>query len=153
MIIVKGDAACPKGDGVKIICHVCNDIGAWGAGFVLAVSKRWMKPEQKYLRWYIDNETFALGMVQLVHVEENLYVANMIAQNGIGKRSGGIPLDYNALETCLGKLAEKAKEKNASVHMPKIGCGLAGGDWETVSGIIERTLAKAGVDVTVYVTV
>ncbi|MEV6001124.1 Appr-1-p processing protein, partial [Streptomyces griseomycini] len=27
--------------GVKVIAHVCNDIGGWGKGFVLAVSRRW----------------------------------------------------------------------------------------------------------------
>lgn len=37
---LKGDATCPQAKGVKIICHVCNDIGGWGKGFVLALSKR-----------------------------------------------------------------------------------------------------------------
>jgi hypothetical protein len=37
---IAGDATAPIGDGNKIIAHVCNDIGAWGAGFVLAISKR-----------------------------------------------------------------------------------------------------------------
>jgi O-acetyl-ADP-ribose deacetylase (regulator of RNase III) len=36
-----GDATAPVGEGQKLIVHVCNDIGAWGAGFVLALSKRW----------------------------------------------------------------------------------------------------------------
>ena len=34
-----GDATAPKMDGTKIICHVCNVIGGWGKGFVLALSK------------------------------------------------------------------------------------------------------------------
>ena len=34
--------------------------------------------------------------------------------------------------------------------MPRIGCGLAGGKWEEIEPIIERTLATAGVEVTVY---
>jgi len=30
-----GDATQPQGEGVKVIAHICNDIGAWGAGFVI----------------------------------------------------------------------------------------------------------------------
>ena len=38
---VIGDATQPIGDGAKIIVHVCNDIGGWGRGFVLALTKKW----------------------------------------------------------------------------------------------------------------
>jgi O-acetyl-ADP-ribose deacetylase (regulator of RNase III) len=38
---VKGDATSPQARGIKIIGHVCNDLGGWGKGFVLAVSRRW----------------------------------------------------------------------------------------------------------------
>ena len=43
-----GDATRPVGEGVKLIIHCCNDIGAWGAGFVVALSKRWEGPEKCY---------------------------------------------------------------------------------------------------------
>jgi D-glycero-D-manno-heptose 1,7-bisphosphate phosphatase len=35
---IVGDATHPLGDGNKVIAHICNDIGAWGAGFVLAIA-------------------------------------------------------------------------------------------------------------------
>jgi hypothetical protein len=41
---LKGDATFPEAKGTKIICHICNDLGAWGKGFVLAISKRWSEP-------------------------------------------------------------------------------------------------------------
>jgi hypothetical protein len=34
--------------------------------------------------------------------------------------------------------------------MPRIGCGLAGGKWEEIRPIIERTLLKNNVEVYVY---
>ena len=37
---VTGDATVPQGGGPKILVHLCNDAGGWGAGFVLAVSRR-----------------------------------------------------------------------------------------------------------------
>lgn len=40
---LKGDATNPQVEGNKIITHICNDIGGWGKGFVLAISKRWKK--------------------------------------------------------------------------------------------------------------
>lgn len=31
---LKGDATAPQAKGVKLIVHVCNDLGGWGKGFV-----------------------------------------------------------------------------------------------------------------------
>lgn len=47
-------------------------------------------------------------------------------------------------------MATKAAELDASVHMPRIGCGLAGGNWSRVEPLIMRRLAERGVAVTVY---
>ena len=38
---LKGDATSPVKEGNKIILHICNDIGGWGKGFVMAISKKW----------------------------------------------------------------------------------------------------------------
>jgi O-acetyl-ADP-ribose deacetylase (regulator of RNase III) len=80
---IKGDATNPLGNDNKIIVHICNDIGAWGKGFVLAILKRWKAPEKEYKDWYKSKKNFELGEVQLVQVEENLWVANMIGQHKI----------------------------------------------------------------------
>lgn len=37
---IKGDVTSPQTKGIKIIAHICNDIGGWDKGFVLTVSKR-----------------------------------------------------------------------------------------------------------------
>jgi O-acetyl-ADP-ribose deacetylase (regulator of RNase III) len=42
---LQGDATSPQAKGNKIIAHICNDLGRWGKGFVLAISKRWPEPE------------------------------------------------------------------------------------------------------------
>jgi O-acetyl-ADP-ribose deacetylase (regulator of RNase III) len=138
-----GDATRPVGDGPKIIAHVCNNKKAWGAGFVIAISRRWPQPERAY-RALIDPK---LTVVQLVRVETDIVVANMIAQDGFGE--GDMPpIRYEALESCLMKVGIEAERTDASVHMPRIGCGLAGGSWGRVSAILESTLA--GINVVVY---
>jgi len=60
------------------------------------------------------------------------------------------PIRYEAVEDCLEKLVAKALELSASVHMPRIGCGLAGGKWERIEPLIVKTLCRRDVPVTVY---
>ncbi|MDR4891759.1 MULTISPECIES: macro domain-containing protein [unclassified Chryseobacterium] len=149
---LKGDATVPEAKGIKIIAHICNDVGGWGKGFVLAVSRRWEEPEKEYRNWhhFRSKNNFALGEIQLVQVERYIYVANMVGQKGIKTGSKGVPVRYDAIEKGLEKLANEALELNASVHMPRIGCGLAGGKWEEIEPIIERTLLAKNVEVYVY---
>ncbi|MCJ1677831.1 macro domain-containing protein [Streptomyces sp. APSN-46.1] len=150
--IISGDATCPQAKGPKIIAHVCNDIGGWGKGFVLAVSKRWPGPEARYRAWHRarSGNDFGLGAVQLVQVAPDVWVANMVGQRGTRTGSSGPPIRYEALERCLAALADHAVELGASVHMPRIGCGLAGGKWSRIEPLITDALCARDVDVTVY---
>ena len=147
-----GDATAPVGEGAKIVCHICNDVGGWGKGFVLALSQRWPQPEAAYRAWYEQGAAagFRLGAVQFVDVAPGMRVANMIAQRGVRPAAGVPPIRYDALRECLTSLAERATADAASVHMPRIGCGLAGGTWPEVEAIIQATLVAAGVSVNVY---
>jgi O-acetyl-ADP-ribose deacetylase (regulator of RNase III) len=149
---VVGDATAPQGEGSKIICHICNDIGGWGAGFVLAISRRWQQPEAAYRAWYASRETsgFRLGAVQFVPVSPTLMVANMIGQHGIRSARGTPPIRYDAVAEGLITIGGKALEIGASVHMPRIGCGLAGGTWDQIEPLVKERLTDRGVAVTVY---
>jgi len=149
---LRGDATAPQGKGVKVIAHVCNDLGGWGKGFVLAVSRRWPQPEADYRRWHREraHNDFGLGAVQFVQVGERLWVANMVGQRGIRTGSKGVPVRYPAIGTALGHVADRAERLRASVHMPRIGCGLAGGTWSRVEPLITAHLVERGVAVTVY---
>ena len=152
IIYTVGDATKPKGAGSKIIAHICNDIGAWGRGFVLALSKLSPAPERAFREWYRGRERndFALGAVQFVFVSPDIKVANMIGQHGIRKSQGVPPIRYDAVETALKTVGEKAQTENATVHLPRIGCGLAGGKWSEIEPLIERQICASGVPVFVY---
>ena len=102
---IKGDATCPQAKGVKLIPHVCNDMGRWGKGFVLALSRRWRQPEEQYRAWYAGRtgEGFGLGAVQFIQVESYIWVANMIAQRGTKTGSSGPPIRYEALAEMLAE--------------------------------------------------
>lgn len=165
---LRGDATAPQADGPAIIPHIVNTEGAWGRGFVLAVSSRWSAPEAYYRHWHklrrihgvmLQNPLpemfvstsgdFVLGQVQIVQVAKDLYVANMIAQEGIGKNKKGLaPIRYEALGKCLEKVNRYAESLEASIHMPRIGCSLAGGSWSVVELWVKKALGRR--DVTVY---
>jgi O-acetyl-ADP-ribose deacetylase (regulator of RNase III) len=149
---IKGDATNPQAKGIKVICHICNDIGGWGKGFVLAISRRWKEPEQQYRAWYAERTAndFGLGAVQFVQVEPYIWVANMVAQRGLKRGSKGPPIRYEAVAECLKKVAVKAAELGASVHMPRIGCGLGGSSWDRIEPIVAAHLSEQGVEVYVY---
>jgi len=161
---LKGDATSPVGSGLKIIVHCCNNIGAWGAGFVTALSARWSEPEERYREWdYNDrqgipqNTPFGLGQIQFAPVADDLIVCNLIGQEGVGlgfnKRP---PIRYDAIDQGLSKLGQKALLLQgpdggcASVHMPRMGAGLAGGDWDVIEALVKSNLSKKGIEVFVY---
>ncbi|MEU6719776.1 macro domain-containing protein [Nonomuraea sp. NPDC046802] len=151
---VVGDATDPAGTGVRIVAHICNDTGGWGRGFVLARSRRWRQPEAEYRRWHRGRAAndFGLGALQIVPVHPDVRVANMVAQHGIrsAARPTAVPLRYDALAQCLTALAEHAVRLKASVHLPRIGTGLAGGTWDRIEPLIQQHLADREISVTVY---
>ena len=143
---VIGDATSPQAEGKKIICHICNDRGAWGAGFVLALSNKWRYPEDRYRA--MASYELGTAMVLLVDAEEDIYVANMIAQHGTGPDSNGVPpIRYTSLIKALGQVNKVANEHGATLHMPRIRAGLAGGDWKLIGELLEECIT---VPVTVY---
>jgi len=154
---VIGDATLPSYEpgGNLIIAHICNNRGGWGAGFTTALSARWIQPEVSYRNWYRCwargmGYPFELGMLQIVPVHTQVRVANMIAQDGYASPEHPVAINYSSLGKCLAKLRRSSQIWDyAIVHMPRIGCGLAGGSWGHVSAWINESLVNH--DVTVYV--
>ncbi|MEV7630113.1 hypothetical protein [Actinoplanes sp. NPDC089786] len=66
------------------------------------------------------------------------------------RRPAGPPVRYDAIDKCLHTVAEDAVRLSASVHMPRIGCGLAGGRWERVEPLIVAAFCECDVPTTVY---
>jgi hypothetical protein len=148
---IKGDATRPAGDGPKVIPHVVNNVPGWGAGFVLALSRKWPEPERSYRFWAQDPSKMALGVTQPVQVEPDVWVMNMLAQRGYWNGNPATPaIDYDALKVCLQSVSLFAYRHGASIHCPRLGAELAGGDWRVIEQIIQETLVKAGHHVTVY---
>jgi O-acetyl-ADP-ribose deacetylase (regulator of RNase III) len=138
-----GDATAPP-LLPAVVAHVVNDVGAFGAGFAAALASRWPGARADYLRWYRDG--LQLGDVRFWSTGEGVTVAHLCAQHGLGRRNH--PLRYDALAQCLTMLGVAARMHQVAVVMPRIGTGLAGGDWGRIEPLIAK--ACAGVDVTVF---
>lgn len=158
---VVGDATEPQAKGPKFIAHVVNDVGAWGAGFTQSISKKWPEAERSYRDWHADKdctdqwgaERFQLGAVRYTIVGdgmlvrpkgaiEGITVVHMVAQQGLRRKDYRRPLRYDALGACLILLGRAAASGGYTVHMPRIGCGLAGGDWMYVEKILEDAMGN-----------
>jgi len=138
-------------DKMVIIPHVVNSKGAWGAGFVLAVSKAWPEPKKVYNEFIQTTETEddRLGIVTFVNVEKNIIVANMCAQT-LGWVDKIPPIRYEALEACLSELRYIAKSLNAIILAPKFGAGLAGGNWSEIEQLITEYFEQDRNDFVVF---
>ena len=156
--IVTGDATKPISNGPVIIAHGCNDIGKWGKGFVVPLAEVYPEAKEQYLRWHKEDswvdKTMVPGAVQFVYpTGTDVCIANMITQVGVKSQVLDDrlvrPIRYDAVQQCLEKVRVEAKKLKASVHMPKIGAGLAGGEWDVIYRIIEKVLMD--VETTIYI--
>ena len=79
----------------------------------------------------------------------HFWVANMVGQHGMRHGNSGPPIRYDAVADCLKKVAVKAADLKASIHVPRIGCGLAGGEWSRIEPLIQQHLCEPGLQLTV----
>jgi O-acetyl-ADP-ribose deacetylase (regulator of RNase III) len=153
---ITGDASYPDKtcEGTKIICHVCNNLGAWGKGFVVSLSNRWWFLRNAY-RYDMKIELGSIGCFKTEGQLSRIWVCNMIAQNGIRSKDNPVPLRHDALYICLEKLKDfidnmPDKNKTKSIHMPRIGSGLAGGFWPEIEEIIINIFDNTNYNIYVY---
>lgn len=154
---IKGDLF----EGIKqhkkvCIPHIVNDIGAWGAGFVVALSKHFPQPEREYHKWYemcnlgTDGE-LPLGDYQDVYCDgsANVVVMNMVAQKGVGCYVGKRPpIRYWALcEAMLGVAYWMEDNPGYTICCCKFGSGLSGGNWDFIETLILEIWADFNVEI------
>ncbi len=126
-----------------VILQVVNAQGVMNSGFAKQVRQKWPKVYSLYSDTIEPNQPDRgaswMGSVIPVRVEDNLFVANLVAQQFYGT-DGKRYLSYDALDSALKKVAELNAQEKLQIHHPLIGCGLAGGSWEIVKQIITQHL-------------
>lgn len=117
----------------EIIAHGCNARGVMGAGVAKLIREAY-PDSYEYYRYMYNHGMARVGSILTYQSPEKMIV-HMITQHNYG-RDPGVYLDYEALKSCIEEVNRTFT--GHSVAMPKIGAGLAGGDWKEIERIIER---------------
>ncbi len=131
----------------QVIGHQTNCKGAMGGGIALALKRKYPKMYREYRRLCRTNDCF--GKTRIIQIDGSRHIANIFGQKNAG---AGLQTDYAALEIAFEDLKAQMKYKNLnSLALPcYIGCGLGGGDRNTVRGIIERCFGDSGINTVLY---
>ena len=130
----------------ELVAHQVNCKGVMGAGLARQIRAQFPDVYEAYRRACnsVVRSSDLLGKVQVKHG-----IVNLFAQDGYG--TDRQYTDYKALELCLSKLASYMTEHHLkTLALPYgMGCGLGGGNWNTVHEIIKRAFDNT--DITVYI--
>lgn len=119
-----------------VIVHGCNCFNTMGAGIAYQIKRAF---PSAYL---VDQATILgdkskLGTISLSYDSRyDLYIVNAYTQFNTSTMETVV--DYDALEHCFKQI--KTLFHTKKIAYPAIGCGLAGGNWDIVSKIIDITL-------------
>lgn len=136
--IVNGDLF--KSD-LPIIAHQTNCLGVMGAGIAKSIKNKWNNVfiQYKNLCTNVIDKHNLLGKIQLCATNDTpiKYIVNLFGEYSFTKSVTPYEnrhTDYDALRNALTVLKEKLVFLGFDkVGIPyKLGCGLAGGDWEGV---------------------
>jgi O-acetyl-ADP-ribose deacetylase (regulator of RNase III) len=166
---IDGDLIKLSKEGIfDVIVHGCNCLSTMGAGIAPQMAAAFGCDKFEMESWgpsieklgNIDYETFVLGKENIFSLEHGAYnhdnepelvVVNAYTQYKYGRNhSDGVaqPFDYEAFTICMRKINNVFRGK--TIGMPKIGAGLAGGDWSRIEQIIKVELKDCEVIIINY---
>jgi len=164
---IEGDLIKLAKSGVfDVIAHGCNCRCKMGAGIAPQMAKAFGcdRFEMEHYTGIeklgnIDYETFVLGENAIWSLEDaknnrnepELAVVNAYTQYNYGRNhedGDEIPFSYEAFTLCMRKINYVFNGKH--IGLPRIGAGLAGGDWKIIKAIIQKELKDCRVTIVIY---
>lgn len=145
MKTISGDLiSLAKADHFDVIVHGCNCFCTMGAGIAKAIRAEF--PEA----YEADKQTAKgdrdkLGTYSSATITVNgrqLTIVNAYTQ--FDYRGRGVKADYDAVAACFAAISRDFADQR--IGLPKIGAGLAGGDWNHIAEIIDRECSN--IDIT-----
>ena len=128
-----------------VITHGCNCFCQMGAGIAPQMAKAFGCDNYPLEAAKHRGNKNKLGEIDyewlIMNQNHELAVVNSYTQYHYGRNhKDGVsaPIDYEALTLCMRKINHVFKGK--TIGLPKIGAGLAGGDWNRIKEIIETEL-------------
>lgn len=137
MRVVKGNLLTMAEQGkFDVIVQGCNCFHVMGAGLAAQIKQRYPRAYEADLVTPRGDES-KLGTYSSSYYPP-FWVINAYTQFGFGMENDP-PVNYEAIHSVLSSLSAEM-DPNTRFGLPRIGCGLAGGDWERVEDIILETL-------------
>jgi O-acetyl-ADP-ribose deacetylase (regulator of RNase III) len=130
-----------------VIIHGCNCFHTFGAGIARAIKQRWPATHYTDVQHTAYGDRNKLGSVTTTQVSPKLTVVNAYTQFGYG--SGRPNVDYEAIRAAFRRIKQLYGNKGLRFGIPKIGAGLAGGDWNIIAKIVDEVMEVE--DITVVI--
>lgn len=131
-----------------VIIHQANCFAKMGAGIAKQIVRKYPSVEIADRNYPVPvGSRKRLGKYSVYRASDGVKVVNMYSQYKWGR--GKLQTSYSAMEMALETILDKVK--GDKIGLPYgIGCGLAGGDWEIVSVIIDEVSTKLNKEVYAY---
>lgn len=155
---IKGDLlAQPKG----ILVHGCNGTTLPAGGIAGAIFAKWPGAEDAHRQgvWRLTSSEpkDALGTISVYIPDYEGDVPDLIIINAITQSLPGAgTLSYDAIRDCFEEVGDYLTfykpyfGNDMPIIIPKIGAGIAGGNWNIIERIIDKTISTEH-EVNVYV--
>ena len=129
---IKGDITETE---LNFIAHGVNCQNVMGSGVAKALYKKFPEVKKEYhefidlmLKYAVIPHKYLLGEVNMVQSGDKV-ICNCFTQEHFGYDKNIRYVNYYALAQCFDTIKRNLPEGSV-LAIPKIGCGLAGGDWE-----------------------
>jgi O-acetyl-ADP-ribose deacetylase (regulator of RNase III) len=124
----------------NVIVHGCNCFHTMGSGIAKEIKARYPRAYRADTDFTVKGDINKLGHYSWAIVAEpnkhEFIILNAYTQYRYGK--DGTHVDYDAIQRVFETIAKNFGDK--VIGYPKIGAGLAGGDWNTIETIINKKL-------------
>ena len=139
MDTIKGDLVKYAKEGkFDVIVHGCNCFCTMGAGIAKAIRAEFPAAYEADLST-VKGDKSKLGSFSKAEIESEDHLVTVInAYTQFNYKGKGTKADYTAIKSVFKKIKQEFRGKR--IGYPKIGAGLAGGDWDIISNIIDQEL-------------
>ena len=140
--VLKGDLL-EKIDEFNVIVHGCNCFCTMGAGIALQIKKKFPQAYMADLDTVAGDKSKLGTYTKAMHNQTT--IINAYTQYDTTNK---VNVDYNAIREVFTKLNKHYS--GSLVGIPKIGAGLAGGDWDKIYDIISEVTPDLYIKVIEY---
>lgn len=128
----------------NIICHQVNEESVMGGGLALQIAKKYPQVEKEYKDFCNQFKDIIYGQYQICKIGNRKYIANCFTQRNFITNLEDIKLVFSGL-------LESCKLNNLTIAVPnRYGSGIANGDWNKISKLLEQLSDEFNVDINIY---